>query len=113
MVTSIITIHSFHWLPAENIRLRISKREFQRMAVSMPFVPEDTAKECNKKRRVEKKRERRLSAREMPREKKILAIIRQRGQDETPPLSKVSLLIFYVSLSFFVTPMEITRRSVF
>lgn len=52
--------------PAENIRLRISKREFQRMAVSMPFVPEDTAKECNKKRRMQKKRERRVSAREMP-----------------------------------------------
>lgn len=46
-------------------------------AVSMPFVPEDTAKECNKKPRVQKKRERGLFAREMPerkKKKKILAL---------------------------------------
>lgn len=69
-------------------------------AVSMPFVPEDTAKECNKKPRAQKKRERRLFAREMPeRKKKEYSRCNNtatRTSYETPPLSKVSLLIFYV-----------------
>lgn len=60
---------------------RIFDREYRsanfREWLSMPFVPEDTAKECNKKPRVQKKRERGLFAREMPerkKKKKILAL---------------------------------------
>lgn len=87
-------------------------REWLSMAVvSMPFVPEDTAKECNKKPRVQKKRERGDYSREKcqrekrrkkkKREKKKYSRCNNtatRTPYETPPLSKVSLLIFYVCL---------------